>query len=189
MRRSGEQVHRFYVGGDIPQRGEALDISGQGRRVAGDVDDTPGLHSSGRLDRRLIQPLPGRVHNDHIWRGTALCQLLRGLPGVSAQKCDIFQAIAGRVLLRVLHRFGDHLHTNGTPGTAGHNAGDGPSAAIEVQYRLRLVQRGELQRLFIEALRLVMIDLVEGAGRDSKLQAAQRILQCVCAPDCPKFPA
>lgn len=60
---------RHLVEGVLSVCAEDLQVPGEGGRVAGDVDDAPGLCGEDGFKKAAVAALPGRVHDDDIGGG------------------------------------------------------------------------------------------------------------------------
>ena len=63
---SGEEVGGFGLFQAVAPLGQEFHIPGQGGGVAGDINQPLGIHLDDGLDDLGGDPLPGRVHADHV---------------------------------------------------------------------------------------------------------------------------
>ena len=148
-------------------------ISGQSSRVAGNIDDPPGGEAGKGFDCVTVQSLSGRVYHDHIRFDALGFQLQGSLACVAAEKFGVFDAVAFGIVPGILHRLGNHLHTDDLARGLCHAQRNGTYAAVKIQHRvvfrdLRLADGG-----FVEPLCLVVVDLVEGSGGKPEIQPTQ----------------
>ena len=151
-------------------------VTGQGGGVAGDVDQAAGGHAADGFDGVGVQALAGRVHGDDVRADALLFQLQGGLACVAAEEFRVFDAVASGVVPGILHGLGNHLHPNDLAGGGGHGQGDGAHTAVEVQHQILFGDARQVDGSLVEALGLVVVHLVEGAGGQAELEAAEGIL-------------
>lgn len=97
----------------FPQK---LDVAGERRGIARDVDDAPRTHRGHRLDDIRADALARRIDDDDVGPFSFGREHLRGLPGVHAVKFRLIrEAVAFGVLLRVLNGLRHNLHADGRP--------------------------------------------------------------------------
>ena len=156
-------------------------IPGKGRRVAGNIDDAPGIHPVHGLDGIGTQPLPGWVNHHHIRADTLLFQLQGGGSGIGAEKFRVFNAVAPGVVPGILHRLLDYLHPDDPSGGGCHGKGDGAHAAVQIQHQILLRNSGKVDGGLIQPLCLMVVYLIEAPGGQPEGQAAEGVLDIALA--------
>ena len=183
----GEQIRgKGFLKGEAPffQQGH---IPGKGGRVAGDIDQAPGVHSVNGFNGIRVQALPGRIHGDDVGADAFRLQLQGGGARIGAEEFRIFDAVAHRVFPGVLHCLGDHLHTDDPSRGGGHGKGDGAHPAVEVQHQILLCDLRQGDGLPVEPLGLMVVHLIKGSGGQTEIETAEGILNIAGAIQRDKF--
>lgn len=131
----GEHVHRLRPIEAVAAVGEDADVAGEGRGVAGDVDDARRRGAEQRPQQFFVGALAGRVEDDGV-EALALSDAAGDLfGGVGADEaCAIGQAVAPRVLAGVGDRRRDDFHAEHVVRPARRSESDRAHAAIGVEH-------------------------------------------------------
>ena len=172
---AGEEVEGFGGLEGVAGGGEELQVPGQRGRVAGDVDHALRRHGPDRLDDVGADALARRVDDDDVGPGVPVRQHFRGLTGVHAEKLSVFHAVLRSVEFRILDRLRDDLHADGLFCMPGQTERDRARAAVQVEDGLVPGQTSQLHGLFVQPLRLRVVDLIKRRGGQEELQPAERI--------------
>ena len=88
------------------------DVTGQGCRVAGDVDQAAGGHAGDGFDGVGVQAFAGRVYYHHV-RAEALVSSSRAaLPAVGGEKSAFSMPFSLGVFPGIFHRLFHYLHAD-----------------------------------------------------------------------------
>ena len=163
---------------------QALQVAGERRRVARDVDDARARSSSpSRFSALPARPGARRIDDDDVGLAGALAQLAQHLADVAGEE----RRVADRVQLRVLDRAGDRLLRDLDPPhrqrVRGHREADRADAAVEVVDGLAAGQPGGLARDRVELLGHLGVRLQERVRPHAEAQAADLLLDRVLAPE------
>ena len=172
----GEEVRCHGILDAVAPLFQEGDVTAQGGRVAGDIDDPSGGEPGEGLDGIGIQALPGRVHDHHIRLHALFFQFQGRLARVAAEKFRVFDAVALCVVFGILNGLGDYLHADDLSGGGGHGERDGAHAAVEVQHRIFLRDLRLGDGGLIEPLGLMMVHLIERPGGEPEGEAAEGVL-------------
>jgi len=183
MLRSREHVHCGGAGGAVTQGGEPLHVPAQGCRVTGDVHHPVRGHLRDGGDDLLAETLPGRVHRHHLGAEAIRFQPRRHVRRVAGEELGVLDPVPLCVLLGVPDGLGDELRADDPLRLRRHAEGDGPHAAVQIQYRLLSRQTGKLDGLAVQHLRLVPVHLIEGGHRQLERQSPEGVHQIVLPPE------
>ena len=181
MRRPGEHVAGGDLLGGVAVFGEVFQVSGECRRVAGDVDHAPGSHFADGFHQLFAAALSRRVEDDDVRRHALLTELFGCRRRVGTEKTRVLNAVGGGVCLRVTDGVGNDLHADELFAVLRHGQSDRAGAAVQVEQDFAAGQSGVGLRLRVKALRLPAVDLPERKRRDTEAQAAQFVLDRAAA--------
>ena len=170
-----EKVNGAEFGGAPAEAGEGGHIACQCFGVTADIDDALGLHPVYGGDTLRCAAGARRVQKDHIGAQPLRSGGHHPFRGIGADKAGVGQLVAAGVGGGVPDGGGVALNTDDLLCMGRGAQADRADAAIGIYDRLASGQSGKLKRLFVQHLGLGAVDLIKAAGRDCKLQPAQRI--------------
>ena len=160
MPRLREHVEWRRITEFVAAGGEALCVAGQGRWVAGDVDDALGGYFQYRVDDFFIAACARRVEDYGV--EAARGQLFGYVFGLRGARLDVVHAVAREVLFYVF-RGGEPAFDRGdAAGARGEEGGEAADAGVEFEHFARAALRGEGRGAAVERERLFRIYLKEG---------------------------
>ena len=180
MTRPRKHIHRPGPVEAVAAGGQALYVPGEGGGVAGDVGDAGDACGGEGVQQRLVAALARRVEYGGVEALTAIEQPGDLPGGVAADEVGALrEAVAFGVAAGVVDGGRHDLDAGGVPRPPRRRQRDGARAAVGVQHprRAALGKARGPQRLAVEDLGLVRVDLEEGLGRDLKFEAAQPLRQ------------
>ena len=132
MRTTGKQIHGFGVGELIAFFTQELYITGQGGRVAGDIDHLFGAHGVNGFNDIGAHALSRRVYDDNIGTVSLLAQLLCCLTCIGAEELCVCDPVSICILLGIFDGGIDHLYTDDLFGFPCEAQGNGAGATVQV---------------------------------------------------------
>ena len=159
---------------------KALQVAGESRRVAGDIDDPLGLQRGEVGYDTIVQAFAGRVDDRGIGVQAQGAQPRR----IGAEKVGVCDAVSRRALFCVFHRLWNNLDPGNVACGSGQAETDGTGAAVEVEdIRLGALGQRPLQDLLVNGLRLQGVHLEESLGVYFKVDAAEALTHGLAAPE------
>jgi len=184
MPRAGEEVERAAAVGAVGAGFQQGEVSGQRRRIAGDVHNA--LCAAGQQSRNHVgrQPLARRIDERDVHTPEGLAAGFDAFGRVAEEKARVGlgPAVAMRVFAGVFHRLGDNLRAEQAHAVASRTQADGSGAAVKVEQHVAGRGRGVGGRLRVKAFGHLGVDLIKGQRTDGKDPAAERVGQAVLAP-------
>lgn len=183
MRSHREHVDGLDFLGFVAELLEDGEVAGETGWVAGDVDDAVGLHVGEGLEDGLGAAGARRVDDDDIGAHALLVEARHDLGRIADDEFGIADVVVTRVLLRIEDGRFDDLDAVDLAGFLREEQRDRAGAAVGVDDGLLTLEVRELQRLVVEDLSLLRVDLEEGARRDVEGQAADAVEDGRLAPE------
>lgn len=171
----GEEVYRGKAFGFIAVAGEEGGVAGEGFGVAADVDDAARGHFGYSGDTFRRAACARRVEEYDVRVQALACGGGHPLGSVGANKFGVRKFIMPCVGGGVLDGVRVALHADDLPRVGRGAQADGADAAVGIDHGLFAGQLCGVQRGAVKHLGLLRVDLVKTAGRDGKLQPAQRV--------------
>ena len=162
---------------------EHLDVGGERRRVAGDVDELRRAELARPPERLAGETGPRRVDDDHVRRPGALGELLQHLADVAREEGRVADLVQVEVLERARDRLLRDVDAPDAERMARQREPDRAGTAVEVVDRLGPRQPGVLDRERVELLRHLGVRLQEGVRADAEALSEQLLLDRVVAPE------
>lgn len=180
--------HREHVDGldflsFVAELLEDGEVAGEAGGVAGDVDDAVGLHVGEGLEDGLGAAGARRIDDDDIGAHALLVEARHDLGRIADDEFGVADVVVTRVLLRIEDGRLDDLDAVDLAGFLREEQRDRTGAAVGVDDGLLALEVRELQRLVVEDLSLLRVDLEEGARRDVEGQAADAVEDGRLAPE------
>ena len=151
-------------------------ITRQGRRVAGHIDNALRLYLSNRRQHLLLAARTRRIHYHNVRTHTAGQQLRQLYRSITADKFRISAFIFLSVFLGVFNRRSHNLDTINLFGMTRKIQRNRTCTTVNVHYGFLAAQRRKLQRLVIQLFGLLTVHLEEGLRGNMKAQASQAVL-------------
>lgn len=183
MRSHREHVDGLDFLGFVAELLEDGEVAGETGWVAGDVDDAVGLHVGEGLEDGLGAAGARRVDDDDIGAHALLVEARHDLGRIADDEFGIADVVVTRVLLRIEDGRFDDLDAVDLAGFLREEQRDRAGAAVGVDDGLLTLEVRELQRLVVEDLSLLRVDLEEGARRAVEGQAADAVEDGRLAPE------
>lgn len=141
---------------------QILQVAGQSRTVAADVNDTLRSHLyHGRKDA-LLAALARRVYDDDICRNAFLFIFFReDFLCLSDKKFCVCHTVQCGIGFCILNRCRNNLDAIYLLRALSQKKGDRADTTVQIPYRLLSGQSRIFQRLIVELLRLKRIDLIK----------------------------
>ncbi len=183
MHRHREHIHRLHPLQPVARTAQHLQISGEGGRIAGDIDDPPRLHLRHSGKERFITPLPRRINHDHV------CPFFRMGPVPvwqyllcpSLKKFHIGDMVYGRIFPGVFYSRRNNLYSVYLTRFSGQKQGDRANPAVEIPHSLPAGKTCKLQSFLVKLLCLLRVHLIERLGGNPVSQAADCVGNAGCA--------
>lgn len=180
--------HREHVDGldflsFVAELLEDGEVAGEAGWIAGDVDDAVGLHVGEGLEDGLGAAGARRIDDDDIGAHALLVEARHDFGRIADDEFGIADVVVARVLLRVEDGGLDDLDAVDLAGFLREEQRDRTGAAVGIDDSLLALEVRELQRLVVEYLSLLRVDLEEGAWRDVEGQAADAVEDGWLAPE------
>ena len=184
MRRVREHVHRPRPLEAVPPLGgELLDVPGQRRRVARDVDDPLRLEPRDPAQRLAGEPGARRIDDDDIGVAGAVAEVLDHLPHLARVERGVRDPVQLGVLERARDGLLRDLDAPDRQRVAGEREPDRADPAVEVVDALLARQLRVLARELVEPLRHGRVRLQERIRAHAEAEAAQLLLDRIVAEE------
>lgn len=183
MRSHREHVDGLDFLGFVAELLEDGEVAGETGWVAGDVDDAVGLHVGEGLEDGLGAAGARRVDDDDIGAHALLVEARHDLGRIADDEFGVADVVVTGILLGVEDGRLDDLDAVDLAGFLREEQRDRTGAAVGIDDSLLALEVRELQRLVVEDLSLLRVDLEEGARRDVEGQAADAVEDGRLAPE------
>lgn len=168
MFRPREVIERLHIVRPVAQILEAGQISGQGLRVAADVDDLRDAVGGDFVDGVWGHAGAGRIDDDDVWLIGAVFQ---DFEDVAADEFAVGQAVELGVAAGGFYAFRNDFNAQDGIGFFCHDLADGAGSAVEVEDALAAEVVDQVDGFAIKALNRFYIGLEEGKQIDLEFQA------------------
>ena len=160
-----------------------LQVRGERRRVARDVDDPRGAELAGSAERLPASPARGGSTTTTSGPPACFAKLLDRLADVPGEEARVLDAVELGVLDRARDGLLRDLEAPHGAGAAREREADRPGPAVEVEHVLVSRQRRVLACELVEPLRHLRVRLQERRRADAEPQSEDLLLDRVVAPE------
>ena len=129
-----EHVYGDDAAGFVAVFGEVFEVSCEGCRVAGDVDDLLWVQGDHGREELLVASASRRVHEDNVCAFSGVCHLAHENACIVVVETDIFDSVAFRICDRITHGVGIQFHADDFFCLVAGDQTDGSDSAVCIDH-------------------------------------------------------